>query len=250
MRLRRRDDGPATGPTGRLRCPHLRAKPRYAAVSMRCAPSMYFSAAFWVKLGKAASVWPSAMRSALPPEPGERFLRGRVRRCAVPDLPSSAGTVTWVGGAAIVAVHGGLDPVASSQARERIALVIGDGPQRLVLNLVDVRDRFAAECLALIAVTRHLLPPGCVLDVCSVGLAVHRILALTGWSRPDPAARPCQVPRPGGSQCPILGLPLEAVPCAGPVRLGGTGSSRGQVPDPRNRRGPVRDRRTRPRCED
>ena len=195
MRLRRRDGlgagewthwPPAVSPST--------SQASYAAVSMRCAPSMYFSAAFWVKLGKAASVWPSAMRSALPPEPGERFLRGRVRRCAVPDLPSSAGTVTWVGGAAIVAVHGGLDPVASSQARERIALVIGDGPQRLVLNLVDVRDRFAAECLALIAVTRHLLPPGCVLDVLSlVGLAVHRILALTGWSKPDPAARPCQV---------------------------------------------------------
>jgi hypothetical protein len=160
----------------------------------------------------------------------------------VPDLPSSAGTVTWAGDAAIVAVHGGLDPVASSQTRERIALVIGDGPQRLVLNLVDVGDRFAAECLALIAVTRHLLPPGCVLDVCSASPAVHRILALTGWSRPDPAARPCPVLCPGGSQCPILGLPLEAVPCAGPVRLGKTGSSRGRVPDPRNRLGPVRDR--------
>jgi anti-anti-sigma regulatory factor len=168
----------------------------------------------------------------------------------VPDLPSSAVTVAWADDAVIVAVHGRLDPVASSQALERITLVIGDGPRRLVLNLADVGDRFPAECLALIAVTRHLLPPGCVLDVCSASPAVHRILALTGWSRPDPAARPCRVLRPGGSQCLILGLPLEAVPCAGPVRLGGTGSSRGQVPDPRNRRGPPRHRPTCPPRED
>jgi anti-anti-sigma regulatory factor len=131
--------------------------------------------------------------------------------------------VTWADDAAIVAVHGKLDPVTSSQARERIASVIGDGPRRLVLNLVDLGDRFAAECLALIAVTRHLLPAGCVLDVCSASPAVHRILALAGWSRPNPAARPCQVLRPGSSQCLIMGLPLEAVPCAGPVRSDATG---------------------------
>ena len=138
------------------------------------------------------------------------------------DLPSSAVTVTWAGGTAVVAVRGGLDPVASSQVRERIASVISEGPRRLVLNLVDLGDRFDAECLALIAVTRHLLPPGCVLDVCSASPAVRGILALTGWSGPDPAARPCQVLRPGSSQCLIMGAPLEAVPCAGPVRLSGT----------------------------
>jgi len=141
----------------------------------------------------------------------------------VPDPPSSAVTVTWADGAAIVAVDGKLDAVTSSQVRERIAAVIGDSPRQLVLNLVNVGDRFAAECLALIAVTRHLLPPGCVLDVCSASPAVLSILALAGWSGPDPAARPCQVLRPRSSECFILGIPLEAVPCAGPVRLGGTG---------------------------
>lgn len=141
----------------------------------------------------------------------------------MPDSPSSAVTVTWADGAAIVAVHSKLDAVTSSQARERIAAVAGDGPRQLVLNLVDVGDRFAAECLALIAVTRHLLPPGCGLDVCSVSPAVQRVLALAGWSGPDPAARPCQVLRPGTSECFILGIPLDAVPCAGPVRSGGTG---------------------------
>jgi anti-sigma B factor antagonist len=141
----------------------------------------------------------------------------------VPDLPSSAVTVTWADGVAIVAVHGELDPVTSSRVRERIASVIGDGLGRLVLNLADVGDRSDAECLALVAVTRHLLPPGCVLDVCSASPAVQGILALAGWSGPDPAARPCQLLRPGNSECLILGVPLEAVPCAGPVRSGATG---------------------------
>jgi hypothetical protein len=146
-----------------------------------------------------------------------------MRGCAVPDQPSSAVTVTWAGRLAIAAVHGGLGPVTSSRVRERITSVAGDAPRRLVLNLMDVGDRFGAECLALIAVARHLLPPGCVLDVCSASPAVQGILALTGWSGPDLAARPCQILRPGNSGCLTLGVPLEAAPCAGPVRSGGTG---------------------------
>ncbi len=102
----------------------------------------------------------------------------------MPDLPSSAVTVTWADSVAVVAVHGELDPAASSRVRERIASVVGDGPRRLVLNLVDVADRFGAECLALIAVTRHLLPAGRVLDVCSASPAVQAVLALAGWSGP------------------------------------------------------------------
>ncbi len=98
------------------------------------------------------------------------------------DLPSSAVTVTWAGGTATVAVHAELDPAASAQVRERIAAVAGNGPRRLVLDLVGVGDRFPAESLALIAVARHLLPRGCVLDVRSASPAVRQILALAGWS--------------------------------------------------------------------
>jgi anti-anti-sigma regulatory factor len=99
----------------------------------------------------------------------------------VPNLPSSAVTVTWADGTAIVAVCGELDPLTCSRVRERIASVIGTGPQWLTLNLVDVGDRFSAECLALIAIARHLLPPGCQLDVCSASPIVRRILALADW---------------------------------------------------------------------
>ena len=100
----------------------------------------------------------------------------------MPDLPSSAVTVTWAGGTAIVTVHGELGPVASSEVRERIATVAGNGPERLVLDLAGVGDRFDAESLAMIAVARHLLPPGCVLDVRSASPGVRQILALADWS--------------------------------------------------------------------
>jgi anti-anti-sigma regulatory factor len=153
-------------------------------------------------------------------------------------VPASAVTVYWAHGAATVAVHGALDPLTYSQALERISSAIGNRPQRLLVNLVDADDRSGAECLALIAVTQHLLPPGCVLDVCSASPAVRQILALAGWSAPDPAARPCKDLSPGSSRCPILGVPLEAARCPGPVHaqaeradLGG-GVSRAAQPDP------------------
>ena len=103
----------------------------------------------------------------------------------MPDLPSSAFTVTWAGGTATMTVHGELDPVAATEVRERLAAVAGNGPQRLVLDLIGVGDRYDAESLALIAVARHLLPPGCVLDVRSASPAVRRVLALAGWSGLD-----------------------------------------------------------------
>lgn len=98
----------------------------------------------------------------------------------MPQVPSSAVTVTWAGGTATVTMRGELDHVTCSQVREEIASMVGDGPQRLVLDLTDVSDRFGAECLALIAVVRHLLPAGRVLDVCSANPAVQAILALEG----------------------------------------------------------------------
>lgn len=102
----------------------------------------------------------------------------------MPDPPSSAVTVTWADGAAIVTVRGELDPLTCSRVREQIALVIGEGPQWLALNLAEVGDHFEAECLALIVIARDLLSPGCVLDVCSASPAVRQILALANWAEP------------------------------------------------------------------
>jgi len=98
----------------------------------------------------------------------------------MPQVPSPAVTVIWRCGTATVTVRGELDHLTCSQVREEIASMIGDGPQRLVLDLADVSDRFGAESLALIAVARHLLPAGRVLDVCSANPAVQAILALEG----------------------------------------------------------------------
>jgi anti-anti-sigma regulatory factor len=98
----------------------------------------------------------------------------------MPQVPSSAVTAIWADGIATVTVRGELNPVTCGQVREQIASMMGDGPQRLVLDLVHVSDRFAAECLALIAVARYLLPPGGVLDVRSANPTVRGILALQG----------------------------------------------------------------------
>jgi anti-anti-sigma regulatory factor len=98
------------------------------------------------------------------------------------DPSPSAVTVTWAGDTATIAVRGELDLPTSAQARERLASVARNSPQRLVLDLVGVGDRFAAESLALIAVAQHLLPPDCLLDVRSASPAVRQILRLAGWS--------------------------------------------------------------------
>jgi anti-anti-sigma regulatory factor len=137
----------------------------------------------------------------------------------MPQVPSpSAVAVRRADGVVIIAVHGELGPLTASEAREQIVSVIATRPHRLVLNLVDLGDRFGAECLALIAVTQHLLPAGTTLEVCTSSMAVQRILGLADWSEPDPAARPCLALSPGSSECTILGMPRKAAPCAGPVR--------------------------------
>lgn len=103
------------------------------------------------------------------------------------QVPSSPVTVSWQDEVATVAVRGELDASGYSQVREQIVAVAGNRPQRLVLDLVDVSDGRGAECLALIAVVRHLLPPGCVLDVCSASPSVRRTLRLAGWDGIGPA---------------------------------------------------------------
>ena len=98
------------------------------------------------------------------------------------QVPSSAVTVSWAEGVATITVHGELGADTSSQVRERIAAVAANRPQRVVLVLMDASNRSGAESLALIAVARHLLLPGCVLDVRSASPAVRQILRLAGWS--------------------------------------------------------------------
>lgn len=79
-------------------------------------------------------------------------------------------------------VHGGLDPASASQVRERIAEVAESRPARVVLDLTAVNERYGAECLAMIAVARYLLPPGCAFEVRSEDGAVRQILAIAEQS--------------------------------------------------------------------
>lgn len=101
------------------------------------------------------------------------------------DMPSSAVTVSWAGDTVTITVSSGLGAAVASQVREEIAAVAGRGPQRLVLDLAGVGDRFDAESLALLVVARHLLPARCVLEVRSVSPPVLAILRLAGWGGPD-----------------------------------------------------------------
>jgi hypothetical protein len=140
----------------------------------------------------------------------------------MPQGPSWSAVIVYrADGVVAIAVRGEPDPRAVSQVRELIVSGPESGMQRLVLNLMHASDRSGAACLALIAVTRDLLPPGRVVDVCTSNPAVQDILALAGWNGPDPAARPCRSLSPGSRECPILGMARDAVLCAGPVHPSG-----------------------------
>ena len=60
--------------------------------------------------------------------------------------------------------------------------MIENRPQRLVLQLGGMADRFGGQTITLIADARQQLPPGCILDVRSASPAVRHILEISGWT--------------------------------------------------------------------
>ena len=98
------------------------------------------------------------------------------------DLPALTVTVNWANSVATVAVHGEPDHITYSQLQDRLAWVIENRPQRLVLQLGGMADRFGGQTITLIAAARQQLPPGCLLDVRSASPAVRRILEIAGWT--------------------------------------------------------------------
>lgn len=104
----------------------------------------------------------------------------------MPESPPSGVAVDWDGDVATVTVRGALDHTTGVQIRDRLGVAPGGtGPARLVLDLTGVSDQLGAESLALIAVVKFGLPPGCAFEVRSPVPAVHDIMDLAATVR-DP----------------------------------------------------------------
>ena len=98
------------------------------------------------------------------------------------DLPPCVVTVDWTVGMATVAIHGELDSSSCARLADRLSWVMESHPQRLVLDLTGVADRFSDQALAVIAAARQQLPPGSLLSVCSASTTVRRDLELADWN--------------------------------------------------------------------
>ena len=98
------------------------------------------------------------------------------------DVPPLIVTVDWATGVATVAIHGGLDSGIRARLAERLSWVMESRPQRLVLDLAGVADRFSEQVLAVIATARQQLPRESLLQVCSASATVRRDLELADWS--------------------------------------------------------------------
>jgi anti-anti-sigma regulatory factor len=97
-------------------------------------------------------------------------------------LPLLVVTVDWATGVATVAVHGALDSNIRARLAERLSWVMESRPQRLVLDLAGVADRFSEQVLAVIAAARQQLPRESLLYVRSASATVRHDLELADWS--------------------------------------------------------------------
>ena len=98
------------------------------------------------------------------------------------DVPPLIVTIDWATGVATVAIHGGLDCGIRARLTERLSWVMEGRPQRLVLDLAGVADRFSEQVLAVIAMARQQLPRESLLYVCSASATVRHDLELADWS--------------------------------------------------------------------
>ena len=98
------------------------------------------------------------------------------------DAPPLIVTIDWATGVATVAIHGGLDSGIRARLAERLSWVMESRPQRLVLDLAGVADRFSEQVLAVIAAARQQLPRESLLQVYSASATVRHDLELADWS--------------------------------------------------------------------
>ena len=93
--------------------------------------------------------------------------------------PSLRFGVTVTMGTATVVLHGELDPVTMPLLALRLAQVLADRPQRLVLDMAGVTYIDCASARLIAGAGRHL-PAGVRPAVRSPSLVTRRVLALTG----------------------------------------------------------------------
>lgn len=87
--------------------------------------------------------------------------------------------VTVSAATATVVIRGELDMVTMPRLARRLALVLADGPQRLVLDLADVTYIDCASARLITGTGRHL-PAGVRPAIRLPSMVVRRVLALTG----------------------------------------------------------------------
>jgi anti-sigma B factor antagonist len=95
------------------------------------------------------------------------------------DAPHLTIEVTVSAGTATVILHGELDPVTMPQLALRLARVLADEPQQLILDLADVSFIDCASARLITGTGRHL-PAGARPLIRLPSLAVRRLLILTG----------------------------------------------------------------------
>jgi len=98
------------------------------------------------------------------------------------DLPPLIVPIDWATGVATIAIHGGLESGIRARLAARLSWVMESRPQRLVLDLAGVADRFSEQMLAVIALVRQQLPRESLLQARSASPTVHRDLELADWS--------------------------------------------------------------------
>ena len=83
----------------------------------------------------------------------------------------------------VVHVTGEIDLRTAPELRERLAVLLDEGAEQLVLDLDDVRFIDSTALSVLVGAHKRLVRRGAVLHLVSNGRQVVRVLAVTGLSR-------------------------------------------------------------------
>jgi anti-anti-sigma factor len=140
------------------------------------------------------------------------------------DGPPLGIAVTVTAGTATVVLRGELDPATMPLLARRLAQILADRPQRLVLDMAAVTFIDCASARLIAATGRHL-PGGVRPAVRSPSLVARRILALTGLA---------DHLETGGPGTELLGRPTPRLHITAGVRYPPrAGTTQASLPPPR-----------------